>query len=261
MRASQDGDANYVAARPVDRTFLVLPAQPQITWNNPAPISFGTALSAVQLDATCNLAGTFVFNPPLGTLLNAGASQRLEARFTPADTRNYSTATATVFVDVAKANQTISFPNPGTKNYEDRSFGLNATASSGLPVQLTIAAGDGLLSPGTFNITAAGPVTVRALQPGNANYNPAPAIEQSFEIRPAALPPTATFATFSPTDNTFTMHWQVRAGGHYRLERKENLEDTTWLDLGQYTASDSILTTADPSPGVNKGFYRLRQLE
>jgi hypothetical protein len=57
---------------------------PVITWPNPAPIPYGTPLSATQLDATANMAGTFVYTPAAGTVLAAG-SQTLSVTFTPSN--------------------------------------------------------------------------------------------------------------------------------------------------------------------------------
>jgi hypothetical protein len=51
---------------------------PTIIWSNPANITYGTALNSTQLDATATdpttgklVAGTFVYTPPLGTVLSA----------------------------------------------------------------------------------------------------------------------------------------------------------------------------------------------
>ena len=38
--------------------------------------TYGTALSATQLNATANVPGTFVYTPAAGTVLNAGAARR-----------------------------------------------------------------------------------------------------------------------------------------------------------------------------------------
>ena len=47
-------------------------ATPTITWAAPAVITYGTALSATQLDATASVPGTFAYTPALGTVLTAG---------------------------------------------------------------------------------------------------------------------------------------------------------------------------------------------
>ena len=53
----------------VSATFqLASKIAPTITWPTPAPIMYGTALSATQLDATASVPGTFVYSPPAGTV-------------------------------------------------------------------------------------------------------------------------------------------------------------------------------------------------
>jgi hypothetical protein len=71
------------------------PAAPVITWATPAPITYGTALSSNQLNATANVPGSFAYNPPIGTVLNEGTNL-LSVNFTPNDTVDYSSATASV---------------------------------------------------------------------------------------------------------------------------------------------------------------------
>jgi RHS repeat-associated protein len=80
-------------------------ATPTITWAAPAAISYGTALSAAQLNATASVAGTFAYTPALGTVLSGGA-QTLTVTFTPTDTADFSTATATVLLAVNGASGT-----------------------------------------------------------------------------------------------------------------------------------------------------------
>jgi Zn-dependent metalloprotease len=74
-------------------------AMPVVTWANPASIVYGTALSATQLNATANVAGTFAYTPAAGTVLPVG-THTLSVTFTPTDTVNYTTATKTVTIDV-----------------------------------------------------------------------------------------------------------------------------------------------------------------
>ncbi len=73
----------------------VTQAAPVITWNNPASITYGTALSATQLNATASVAGTFAYTPALGSIPAAG-TDTLSVTFTPTDTTDYTTATKTV---------------------------------------------------------------------------------------------------------------------------------------------------------------------
>src|SRR6267378_4243088 len=100
-----------------------------ITWNPPAPIEYGTALSATQLDATASVPGTFVYMPPAGTVLQAGP-QTLAVTFTPTDT-NYAIATGTVTLTVTAAAPVITWNPPASIAYGRALSGreLNATAN------------------------------------------------------------------------------------------------------------------------------------
>ena len=57
-------------------------------------------------------AGTFVYTPAAGAVLNAGAAQTLSVTFTPTDGANYTAATKTVAINVIKATPVITWPTP-----------------------------------------------------------------------------------------------------------------------------------------------------
>ncbi|MEI9977624.1 MAG: FG-GAP-like repeat-containing protein [Edaphobacter sp.] len=78
-----------------------------IAWPAPASISYGTPLTMNQLDATSSVAGTFVYMPPLGTVLAAG-QQTLNVTFTPTDTMNYAMATGRTTLAVQQAALTVT---------------------------------------------------------------------------------------------------------------------------------------------------------
>lgn len=103
---------------------------PVVTWPVPASITYGTALSASQLDATTTVPGTFAYNPPAGTVLGVGA-QQLSVTFTPTDTTNYATATASVTLQVTQASPTVTWANPAPITYGIplSSSQLNATSN------------------------------------------------------------------------------------------------------------------------------------
>ena len=82
-------------------TINVLKATPTITWNNPADIISGTALSNTQLSASASVPGTFVYTPAAGTVLDVG-TQILHVDFTPTDTANYTTASKDVTINVSE---------------------------------------------------------------------------------------------------------------------------------------------------------------
>jgi len=72
---------------------------PTITWTTPAAITYGTALSATQLDAMLGAAGGCTYSPAAGAVLSVGA-QKLTTTCTPTDTTDYTTAMASVTLTV-----------------------------------------------------------------------------------------------------------------------------------------------------------------
>ena len=84
-------------------TGITVRAIPQITWNAPASIVYGTPLGPAELDASANVAGTFTFTPAAGSILNAGGGQTLSVAFTPQNSIDYTTTSATTTIAVTKA--------------------------------------------------------------------------------------------------------------------------------------------------------------
>jgi hypothetical protein len=105
VTATWAADANYNSAT-LSQSGTASKGVPVITWTAPGAISYGAKLSATQLDATANLAGTFKYTPASGAILTAG-SQTLSATFTPTN-KNYTTATATVTLTVNPATSTTA---------------------------------------------------------------------------------------------------------------------------------------------------------
>jgi phage tail protein X len=137
-------DSSDYAGASVTTSIKVTAATPVITWNTPAPITQGVALSGTQLHATANVAGTFVYSPPAGTVLGVG-TQTLSATFTPADTLDYTGATASVSITVnPSGNFTLS-------------SGQTVTVTGGnMPGNVTVVSGSTLIlnnTTATKNIT------------------------------------------------------------------------------------------------------------
>jgi hypothetical protein len=107
-------------------------ATPIITWPTPAPISFGTALSSTQLNATASVPGTFVYTPPAGTTPAAG-SDTLSVTFTPTNTTDYSTATATTTLTVNKATPIITWATPAAIAFGTALSGTQLNAAASVP--------------------------------------------------------------------------------------------------------------------------------
>ncbi len=185
-------DAADYATQTATTTITVNKATPAVTWAAPAAISYGTALSGTQLDASSTVAGTFTYTPAAGGVLGAGANQPLSVIFTPTDATDYTTQTAATTITVAQATQTINFSAlPAQVAYGAAPVGLVTTSTSGLPVSYSIT-GPASVSGSSLTFTGAGTVVVMALQRGNANYTAAAPVSRTIQVLQAQ--PTLSFA-------------------------------------------------------------------
>ncbi|HKQ38390.1 MAG TPA: MBG domain-containing protein, partial [Verrucomicrobiae bacterium] len=162
--------ANYLITQ-VNGNLTITPENPVLTWLAPGAITYGTALDSAQLNATANVPGSFLYNPPAGTVLNAGNAQSLAVVFTPADLVNYRSITQAVSINVLKRDLTITAadkakvygtPNPPLTAAYSGFVNGDSISSLATPVSLNTSATTG--SPeGSYPITAAGATA--------ANYN------------------------------------------------------------------------------------------
>jgi hypothetical protein len=188
---------NYSAATKTV-TINVTGGAPVITWANPADITYGTLLSATQLNATADVPGTFTYTPPSGTKLNAGPGQNLKVDFTPTDAVNYSAATKTVTINVTGGTPVITWANPADITYGTllSATQLNATADV----------------PGTFTYTPPSGTKLNAGPGQNLKVDFAPtdavnysAATKTVTINVAKAPLTASFtANDKPYDGNTT---------------------------------------------------------
>ena len=74
--------------------------------------------------------GTFTYTPATGTVLGAGNNQTLSVLFTPDDTTDYTTASATATINVSQATPTISWANPANILFGTALSGTQLDANS-----------------------------------------------------------------------------------------------------------------------------------
>lgn len=168
-------------------TVTVTQAPPTVTWPTPAAITYGTALSGSQLNATSSINGTFVYSPAAGTVLPAG-QQTLSVTFTPSDTTQYQSSTSTVTLTINKAPLSVS------ANNASRVFGTSNPTFSG-----TISGavnGDSFTESFSTSATAASPAGTYPIVPSVtganlANYSVA---ATSGTLMVSLAPTTTTFA-------------------------------------------------------------------
>jgi uncharacterized repeat protein (TIGR03803 family) len=169
-------------SRPLGGLLLVKDT-PEVAWNNPADIPYGTPLSSSQLNAISNIPGSFVYNPAPGTVLNAG-SHNLSATFTPLNLINYTIATKNVTININKANQQITFAAISDKQFGDASFTfISPTSTSDLSVTVTHNTRV-TISENQVTMVSAGKASMNASQSGNDNYNAAATVVREFCIKP-----------------------------------------------------------------------------
>src|SRR5207247_8760425 len=95
----------------------------------------------------------------------------------------YTAPSANGTLVIATTSQTITFDPLPNRPLSDGWFNLSATASSGLTVTYTsLTTNKCTVSGKKVTLVATGTCTIRAAQGGDANYNPAPTVDQSFQI-------------------------------------------------------------------------------
>ena len=189
LTAVYGGDANFVGATSNTLVEIVSKTTPTISWSAPAAISYGTALSGAQLDATSSVQGSFAYTPAAGTVLGVGP-HTLTATFTPTDTSQYNAATASVSLTVVKATPSILWPGPAAIIYGTPLSSVQLNASS--PV-----AGAFTYSPVAGTLLSVGPHTlvVRFVPADGTDYNRA---TTSVTITVSKATPQITWANPAP---------------------------------------------------------------
>ncbi len=147
----------------------------------------------------------------------SGLSNGTAYTFTVTATNAVGTSTASAASNsvTPKANQTITFTNPGAQNFGTTPT-LSATASSGLPVSLSSATTGvcTITSGGTLTFITAGSCTINADQAGNAATNAATTISQSFLVNAVAPgAPVIGTATAGNTQASVSFSAPVNTGG------------------------------------------------
>ena len=159
-------------------------------------------------------------------------------------------------------NQTISFGTLSDKTYGDANFFLTATATSNLTVSFqSLNTNVATISNGNeVTIVGAGTVTIRASQAGDGgvNWNPAPDVDQSFDVNPFTLTVSGAVAQDKPYDGNNNA---VITGA--TLVGVIGMDDVTVSGGGSFddpNAANNINVTANLSLGGNDaGNYVLTQ--
>jgi uncharacterized repeat protein (TIGR03803 family) len=189
ITASQSGNGNYNAATPVTRTLAVNKLEQLITFNALVDKNVGDAAFNLSATASSGLAvsyassNTSVASISGNTVTVIGAGTTIITAFQFGN-GSYSAATsASQTLTVNKTSQTIMFNSLADKNAGDASFDLAASASSGLVVTYSSSNNSvATVSGSTVTIVGGGTAIITASQSGNANYNTAAPVSQTFTV-------------------------------------------------------------------------------
>jgi hypothetical protein len=256
---------SYNAATGTVPLVVTAPAKqtPVITWPTPASVPAGTALSSTQLDATATapgsttpLAGTFTYTPPAGTVDSTAGTQTLSVTFTPTDTSDYNSATATVNLTVAQAAPTITWATPAAISVDTdlSSSQLNATATNS----------SGTAVPGTFTYSPAvgTELTTAGNQTLTATFTPTDTTDYSSATATVTLAVNAPSYTFTPVriiGGGYTpgivmhpaqqglMFARMDIGGAYRWDNTNSI----WIPLTDFVNRSDSNAAGTESIGID----------
>ena len=167
--------------------FITMPDDSPLATGNLTIAPTGTARASIT---GANLGVNSLTLGGLGTMNGTWGSSTSAAAF-PNDT---FFAPTTGYLNVAtdtRSTQTISFTStaPASAEVGGATYTPTATATSGLPVDLTIDASASsvcTINTGEVSFTGAGTCVINANQAGNEHYLPAPQVQQSFTVSNAA---------------------------------------------------------------------------
>jgi hypothetical protein len=181
---------NYQALDATD-TLVINKASQAITFGALSTKTYGDA--DFQVSATGGASGNPVTFTAVGNCTSGGTNGSTisitgagscTVTASQAGNSNYLAATPVErSFTINKANQSITFNPPASKNYDDGSFDLSASATSGLAVNFTsLTTNVCTVSGNTVSILSKGDCTIKATQAGNNNYNPADPVEKTIKI-------------------------------------------------------------------------------
>jgi len=285
ITASQAGNANYNAATDVPQTLTVNKANQTITFTALSAKNFGDPSFTLATTSSSNLAVNYASsNTSVATvsgntvIIVGGGTTTITA--SQAGNANYNAATdVPQTLTVNKANQTITFALLPAKTFGDAPFTLTATASSSLPITFATTTTKISINGNQATLVSAGQATLRATQAGNASFNSAADVSQTFCINPAkpvisaidlltespSLSSSATagnqwYKDGAAISNATNASVKVNASGSYSVEstieacKSVRSSDFPIIVTGDITSSN---TTLEISPNPAGSFLRI----
>lgn len=203
----------------------------------------GTSSAGLPLTYASGNTGVATVSGNMVTIVGVGTATITASQ---AGNNNYSPAAdvAQSFT-VNKANQTISFAPLPPVAVNSPAFALTATASSSLPIAYSTTSNNITLTNGSVGIVGAGRTTITATQPGNANYNAADPVSQSFCVNPAK--PSIAISNLNTPNPTLTS--SATEGNQWYLDGVAIAGATSTTYNSKKTGSYRVQVTVDGCTG------------
>jgi subtilisin family serine protease len=191
ITASQPGDANHLAAAPVSQELVVTKGTQTITFDAPAPRTFGDQPFDVAATASSGLPVSFsssdtevaTVNGSTVTIVGAG-STTLTATQAGNDAFEAAQVVTQTLV-VSKAQQFISFViNPAEVKFSSTPINLTGTATSGLTLSYQSSNTNvATIAGNVLTLRGVGSTTITAIQAGDTDYNAATSVQAGLVVR------------------------------------------------------------------------------
>jgi hypothetical protein len=187
VRAEQPGNADWNAAPPVERSFVVAIQTQTLAFAPVGPLTYGdleVTLSAVSSAGLKPVVFRAVSGPATlsGDRLRVEGAGTVVVRADQAGDERYEPAMAELTIEVAKAGQSVSFAAIPDRAYSTNEVMLRATTTSGLPAGFRVVSGPAKVAADRLTLTGVGTVAVAAEQTGDANYLAATPVTNRFTV-------------------------------------------------------------------------------
>jgi hypothetical protein len=192
-----------------------------------------------------------------GSNLSATAAGTCTVTATKATNVNYAAASSSATtITFNKANQTITFANPGTKERSTTPFAVAPTASSGQPVSISSST-TSVCTTSVLNITmvTTGTCTIVASQAGNDNYNAATNVSNSFTVQDT-IAPTITAFSSSTSDGLYGVGGAISISATTSEAIQSGNSITVTLETG--TVDRTVVLTAASAGTTLTGTYTVQ---
>ena len=190
----QPSDTTDYMSTSATTPIVVSKGTPSVMWSAPTSIAAGTALSATQLDATASVPGTFTYSPAAGTVPAVGVDT-LSVTFTPTDTTDYNSVTATTSQVVQANPSTVSVTLAPITSWLNYPVLVNVTVLDAGVIPTT---GGTIACVATPPSSAGSPITISGILSPNTAFAQIPLTGLPLTPAGSSYSVTCTFTSANP---------------------------------------------------------------